>query len=59
MGDFNWNTRMEITKKRNEALEKRIQHLKGKDRELAFLLKDGKLAGSQRSEERRVGKECG
>ena len=47
MGDFNWNTRMEITKKRNEALEKRIQHLKGKDRELAFLLKDGKLAGSQ------------
>lgn len=46
MADFNWNTRMEITKKRKADLEKRIQGLRGDVRELAFLLKDEKFAGS-------------
>ncbi len=46
MADFNWNTRMEITKRRKADLEKRIQGLRGDVRELAFLLKDEKFAGS-------------
>lgn len=46
MADFDYNTRREITRKRQAALDKRIEKLSGNDKELAKEVKGRERMGS-------------